>query len=401
MARTIGRLTDLLVRRANKPGLYSDGGGLYLQIARNGSKSWIFRYGPQGCRYHGLGPVHTVGLSDARAGARECRQVLLNGGDPIGAKRRRELDAKLEAAKTMTFAQAADACIKAHSSGWRNPKHRQQWEHTLRDYAGPVIGSLPVAEIDTGLVMRVLQPIWTEVPETASRLRLRIERVLNWATTMGYRTGENPARWRGHLDQLLPPQSKVTNVKHHEAMPYAELPAFLTELHERTGLAARMLEFVILTAARTGEATGATWSEIDLVNATWTVPESRMKGGREHRVPLPDHAVQILRELPRSGGRIFPLGDKSMLKLLTRMGRRGVTVHGFRAAFKTWASDQTSFQNEIVEKALAHTVGSKVEQAYQRGDLFEKRRRLMAQWSAFCFTPRPRQAGGVVPLRRG
>jgi integrase len=400
MARTIGRLTDLNVRRANKPRLYADGGGLYLQVARNGSKSWIFRYGPQGRRYHGLGALHAVSLSEARERARACRQLLFDGGDPIDARRQRGTAAKLEAAKAITFAEAADRYIRAHSAGWRNARHRQQWTSTIRDYAAPVIGRLPIAAVDTAMVMKVLEPIWTTLPETASRLRMRIERILAWATVQGFRAGENPARWRDHLDHLLPSPEKIAAVKHHAAMPYAELPAFLAAVRERSGLAARMLEFVILTVARTGSAVGATWSEIDLRTATWSIPADRMKARRLHRVPLSDRAVEILREIPRGGDRVFPLGDKSMLKLLARMGQRGTTVHGFRSTFRDWAAERTNYPREAVEAALAHVLGDQTETAYFRSDLFERRKQLMAAWADYCCTTTTLPQKTVVNLRR-
>ena len=396
MAQTVGRLTELNVRRAKKPRLYNDGGGLYLQIARNGSKSWIFRYGAQGRRYHGLGPLHAVSLSEAREKARECRRLLLQGDDPIAARRQRSVAARLEAAKNMSFAEAAAKYIKAHGAGWRNPKHRQQWTNTITAYVEPVIGKLPVAEIDTALVMRVLEPIWTTKSETASRVRMRVERILAWATVHGYRAGENPARWRGHLDHLLPPLNKVARVRHHSALPYSDVPSFLAEMRKRSGLAPKMLEFCILTAARTGEAVGAEWDEIDLKAGVWTVPGDRMKAGREHRVPLSDRAIEILLSLP-AGARpnVFSLGDKAMWKLLARMKRTDVTVHGFRSSFRDWAAELTDYPNHVVEMALAHAVGDKVEAAYRRGDLFDKRRQLMNDWAAFCTSPR------VVSVHRG
>jgi integrase len=334
------------------------------------------------------------------AKARECRQILLEGGDPIEARRQRDLAVKLEASKAMTFAEAASAYIKSHGAAWRNSDHRKQWARTIAHHVEPVIGDLPVAAVDTACVMRVLQPIWTTVPETASRIRGRLERILAWATVQGLRVGENPARWRGHLDQLLPPRRKIARVKHHEAMPYAGVPAFLVRVRDRIGLAARMLEFTILVAARTGETVGATWDEIDLRAGTWTIAAERMKGGRIHRVPLSDRAIKILRELPRQGGdRVFPLSDKAMLKLLARMGHRGITVHGFRSAFRDWAAERTNYPREAVEAALAHVLGDQTETAYFRSDLFERRQQLMAAWAAYCTTPQPRTGADVVAIR--
>ena len=384
MARKVGRLTALDVRRAKRRGYYHDGSGLYLAIDRAGNKSWIFRYGAGGARHCGLGPLHTVTLAEARERARQCRQLLLEGRDPIAEKRARKAAAQLEAARAITFQDAAETYINDHHAAWKNEKNRQQWRNTLATYAYPVIGKLPVAAIDTGLVMRVLQPVWHDKPETASRVRMRIERVLGWATVNGYRNGDNPARWRGHLDHLLPAQGKIAPVAHHAALPYADIPDFIVELHERDGLAAEALEFLILTAARTGEVLGATWDEIDFKARTWTVPAKRMKSGHEHRVPLSNRAIDLLEDLPRDGDRIFPLSNMALLQLLKKRMRRKITSHGFRSSFRDWAAECTDCPNHVVEMALAHTVADKTEAAYRRGDLFEKRRGLMAAWAAFC-----------------
>lgn len=384
MARKIGRLTALDVRRAGQRGYYHDGGGLYLKIDDNGNRSWIFRYAAGGRRHHGLGPLHTVTLAEAREKARQCRQLLLDGRDPIAEKRARVSALRLEAAKAITFADAAATYIRDHHPAWKNPKNEQQWRNTLATYAYPVIGKLPVAAVDTGLVMRVLEPIWREKPETASRTRMRVERVLGWATVHGYRNGDNPARWRGHLDHLLPAQGKVAPVEHHKALPYAEIPDFIVQLHEREGLAAEALEFLILTAARTGEVLGANWDEIDLNNQTWTIAAKRMKAGREHRVPLSDRAIEILDNVPRNGERLFPLSNMALLTLLKKRMRRKITAHGFRSSFRDWAAEQTDTPNFVVEQALAHAIGDKVEAAYRRGDLFDKRRELMDRWAVFC-----------------
>jgi integrase len=410
MARTTGRLTALKVERAKEPGMYADGGGLYLQVTEGGA-SWIYRYMLAGrAREMGVGPLALFGLSEARAKALDARRLRHEGIDPIEARRATRSKARLDAAKAMTFQECADAYIAAHRAGWRNSKHAGQWAATLTTYAVPVIGALPVAAVDTALVMKVIEPLWTTKPETASRLRGRIERVLNWAKARGYRIGENPACWRGHLDQLLPARSKVRKVEHHAALAYAELPSFLIELRDQEGIAARALEFAILTAARTGEVIGGRWSEFDLLDKTWTVPTERMKARREHRVPLSARALAILEEMKghRAGddGFVFPggkngkpLSNMAFLMLLRRMDRGDLTAHGFRATFKTWASERTSFQNEVVEAALAHVTGSKVEQAYQRGDLFEKRRRLMQQWATFC-TTEPVERDKIVPMQR-
>lgn len=384
MARQISRLTALDVKQAKHRGLYNDGGGLYLQVAVNGSRSWIFRYGAQG-RYHlGLGPLHTFTLAEAREKARQCRQQLLDGVDPIATRRARKAAARAEAAKSITFAEAAETYITAHRTAWKNPKHRQQWTNTLTTYAFPIIGDLPVAAVDTGLVLRVLQPIWHEKPETASRVRARIERVLSWATVQGYRTGDNPARWANHLDNLLPAHTKIAPVQHHAALPYAEVPAFLLELRQRDGGAAEALEFLILTASRTGEVIGATWDEFDLKAKVWTIPAGRMKAAREHRVPLSRRAVEIVRGMPREGKRVFPISNMAMLQLLKRMGRNGITAHGFRSSFRDWAAETHNAERDVVEMSLAHSISDKKEAAYRRGHMLAKRRKLMDDWAVFC-----------------
>jgi integrase len=383
VAKKIAQLTALDVKRAKRRGLYADGGQLYLQVHSDGNRSWIFRYGAQGQRHHGLGAVHTVTLAEAREKARERRKLLLEGVDPIAAKKARKAAAQLEAAKSITFAEAAQTYINDHHAAWKNPKNQQQWRNTLATYAYPVIGKLPVAMIDTDLVKRVLQPIWHEKPETASRVRMRIERVLGWATVHGYRSGDNPARWRGHLDHLLPAQGKIAPVKHHAALPYADVPAFIRELRERDGAAAEAFEFLVLTATRTGEVLGAAWDELDLKAETWVVPASRMKSAREHRVPLSARAVEILKEQPRDGERIFPFSNMAFLQLLKRMGR-DVTAHGFRSSFRDWAAETHEAARDTVEMALAHRVSDKTEAAYRRGDLLAKRRKLMDDWATFC-----------------
>ena len=340
----------------------------------------------------GLGSLIDVSLAEAREHAAECRQLRKQGIDPIESRRAAKAERLVTAAKAMTFDQAAEAYIAAHRAGWRNPKHAAQWKATLATYASPVFGKLSASSIDTGLVLKALEPIWTAKPETAGRVRGRIEAVLDWTTARGYRTGENPARWRGHLDKLLPARSKVRKVKHHSALPYTELPGFLAALREQPGTSARALEFTILTAARTSETVGARWPELDLSSKVWTVPAERMKAGREHRVPLSAAALSILQRMEdvREGDLVFPgdqrtgLSNMAMLMLLRRMGRDDLTVHGFRSTFRTWAADCTSFPREVIEAALAHLFGDATEQAYQRSDLFQKRRRLMDAWAAYC-----------------
>lgn len=394
MAREIGKLTALGIQKAKKPGFYADGGGLYLRIGPSGGKSWIYRFMRAGKRHDmGLGPVHSVSLVEARAKATECRKQRLEGLDPLATQKSLRLAAKLEAAKAMTFRECAAAYIEAHAPSWRNPKHADQWRNTLETYAGPVIGDLPVQAVDLPLVLKVLEPIWTGKTETASRLRGRIESVLDWATVRGFRQGENPARWRGHLDSLLPRRSKVQKVVHHAALPYAEIGVFVHALQAQDGTAARALEFLILTGCRTGEVIGARWAEIDLASGIWTVPDVRMKAGREHRVPLSPAALRILermrgqdQEFVFPGGRVGrPLSNMAMLKVLERMQRDDLTAHGFRSTFRDWAAEQTHFPREVAEAALAHTLSDKVEAAYRRGDLFQKRRELMDAWAAYVF----------------
>jgi integrase len=412
MVRASGRLTALKVEKTKKPGMYADGGGLYLRVTPEGTRNWVLRY-MLNRRPHwmGLGPVALYGLQEARARALDARKKRHEGIDPIAARRAERARQRLEAAKAITFKQCAEAYIAAHRAGCRNAKHAGQWEATLATYAEPVIGALPVQAVDTALVLKVLEPLWTTKPETAGRLRGRMESILDFAKVRGYREGENPARWRGHLDKLLPARAKVRKVEHHAALPYPELPAFLLGLREQEGVAARALEFAVLTAARTGEVIGARWNEIDLLAKIWTVPASRMKVGKEHRVPLSALALAILERMQAvrgaDDGYVFPggkpgkpLSNMALLMTLRRMGRGELTAHGFRATFKTWASERTAFQNEVVEAALAHVIGGKVEQAYRRGDMFEKRRRLMETWAAFCTSaPKQAPANNVALLR--
>jgi integrase len=412
MARIIGKLTALKVEKANRPGMYGDGGGLYLRVTDDGAKNWVFRFMLNGrSRWMGMGPLHTVNLAEARKRAGEHRLRRHDGIDPIEARRAERLQARLDAAKAITFKECGDGYIKSHRAGWRNAKHADQWEATLATYAEPIIGSLSVQTIDTTLVLKVLEPIWTEKPETAGRVRGRIEVILDWAKVRGYRSGENPARWRGHLDKLLPARGKVRRVEHHAALPYAEVPAFLLELREQEGIAARALEFTILTAARTGESIGARWTEFDLLDKTWTVPAGRMKAGREHRVPLSARALAILEEMQahRHGedGFVFPggklgkpLSNMAFLMLLRRMDLGDLTAHGFRSSFRDWVAERTNFPSEVAEMALAHTVSDKTVAAYNRSDLFDRRRRLMHQWATYCTTaPAQENQANVARLR--
>jgi integrase len=410
MAR-IGRLSTLAISRA-KAGMHADGGGLYLQVSGPSARSWVFRYTINGrTRYLGLGSAFTIELKRAREDARKARELVHDGIDPIEHRKTKQLQQHFAAVKAATFDQCADAYITAHEPSWGNPKHRQQWRNTLKDYASPVIGDLAVSAVDTGLVLRVLEPLWASRPETASRLRGRIESVLDWAKVRGYRDGENPARWKSHLDHLLPARSRVRKIRHHAALPYDEINALVALLRAQKGIAARALEFLILTAARTGEVIDATWDELDQDAAVWTIPVGRMKSGREHRVPLSDRALAILEEMrvseprPRgelltrgNSGRVFPLAENAMAMLLQRIGYTDVTVHGFRSSFRDWAGEVTSFPNHVIEMALAHAIPSAVEAAYRRGDLFEKRRRLMADWARYCETERI--TNKVTPIRK-
>ena len=396
-------------------GLHGDGGGLYLRVQQAG-KSWIFRYRFAGKRRDmGLGKYPDVSLADARRRAEEARRKLAAQVDPIGAARA----AAAEAGGIPSFREAAERYIAAHEDGWRNPKHRQQWTNTLATYALPRIGSLSVADIAVGDVMRVLEPIWKAKPETASRLRGRIETVIDWAIAREYRTAENPARWRGRLQQLLPAKTKIRRVEHHAALPWREVPAFMAALRGREAPAARALEFAILTAARSGEVRGATWGEIDLDSATWTVPGARMKAGRDHKVPLSPAALALLHRmsadrlaLPRSRARpdedafVFPgghegkpLSENAAIALLRRMDRSDITMHGFRSTFRDWAAEATAYPREVAEAALAHVNKDRVEAAYLRGDHLEKRRRLMAEWAEFV--GREPVEASVVRIGRG
>lgn len=405
MSRLIGRLTALKVAHARTPGMYADGDGLYLQVTSASARSWIFRYRRNGKHHEmGLGTLKIVTLAEAREKTLNCRRQIADGIDPLAARRGDRVRLAVNDARSMTFDQCAAAFIKAHAGSWKSAVHHLQWETTLATYVSPVFGSLPVAAVDVGLVMRALEPIWTTKPETAGRIRGRIESVLNWAKARGYRSGENPAAWKGHLDNLLPARSKLKSVKHHVALPYDQIAHFMETLRLQDGMAARALEFAILTAARTGEIIGARWNEIDLSAKIWSVPASRMKSNREHRVPLSDPALAVLQKLKagspddyvfggRTGG---PLSNMALLMLLRRMGHAALTSHGFRSSFRDWAAELTNTQAEVAEAALGHVVGDKVELAYRRGDFFEKRRNLMDAWACFC----EREASAtVIPLR--
>jgi integrase len=416
MARSIHRLSTARVKNAQpakrrdgtpRARVYADGGGLYLQVTPgNGStsKSWIYRYRSSSGkeRFMGLGSLDTVSLAEARDRAAGCRRLREQGKDPIDVRDAQRDSAALERAKAMTFDQCAEHYITAHRAGWRSPKHLSQWKNTLATYVSPAFGNLPVGSIDVGLVMKVIEPIWATKPETASRIRSRIELVLDWAAARSFRDADNPARWKGRLENLLPPRSKVRAVQHHAALPYVEIRDFMRSLRERDADAARVLELAVLTAARTGEVLGAKWSEIDSKTKMWTVPGNRMKGGRVHRVPLSDAAVAVLQRMlmVRQNDYVFPgtrrgsLSNMTLPRLLQRMGRGDLTAHGFRSTFRDWAAECTTVSNEVVEMALAHAISNKAESAYRRGDLFEKRRKLMDAWAAYC----EQSTGQVIAL---
>ena len=394
--RTVERLTALQAKRATKAGLLGDGKGLYLRVGDSGSKSWVLRYMLDGrAREMGIGSYYDLSLAEARERARGFRKMVKDGVDPIDDRRVRRALLRAERAKVMTFRQCAEAYIVTHQASWRSQKHTAEWTRTLEVYVYPVFGATPAQVIDVGLVMKVLDGIWLAKPETAGRIRGRIEAILNWATARGYRKGDNPARWRGHLENLLPRKSKLRPVQHHAALPYAELGAFMADLRQQNGIGARALEFAILTAARTGEVIGARWDEINFGEKLWTVPAARMKAGREHRAPLSYATIEILEKMLaiRTGEFVFPgsrngqpISNMAMAMVLRRMGCGMFTIHGFRSSFRDWTAEQTSFPREVAEMALAHAVSDKVEAAYRRGELLRKRRQLMDAWASYAAT---------------
>ena len=408
MARAINRLSARAVATIAKRGRYADGGGLYLQVSAFDTKAWIFRYTLNGkSREMGLGSLRTVSLAEARVTARECRKQIRERIDPIEQRKLLRAQAAVDVATAKTFRFCAESFIASHEDSWRNSKHRAQWRSTLATYVYPVFGDVPVHAIDTAMVTRTIEPIWTTKTETATRLRGRIEAVLDWAKARGYRSGENPARWRGHLENLLPKPSKVSKIRHHAALPYDEMGAFMVKLRERGAIAARGLEFLILTATRTSEVLGARWDEIDFARKVWTVPADRMKSEKEHRIPLASDALSVLQTMSevRQSDFIFPgsrrnrpLSNTAFSKLLDRMGRGDVTTHGFRSSFTDWAAECTAAPNEVAKMALAHTVSDAVEAAYRRGDMLVKRQRLMDDWATFCAQPPTDRSETVVPI---
>jgi len=388
-ARSVETVTEIGYHRCDR--------GLYLQVAGSGTKSWLFRYkspvtGKQ--REMGLGSLNLVSLASARDIAVECRRQVLSGLDPLEERGRVKRVRLLEQARSITFQGAAEQCIASKKPEWKNAKHAQQWANSLTTYAYPVFGTLSVSDLDTDLVLKAIEPIWISKAETASRVRQRIETVWDWARARKYVEGENPARLRGHLDKILAKTAKVKRVKHHAAVPYKQIATFITQLRDRKGSSALAMEFMILTAARTGEVRGARWQEIDLTTKVWTIPADRMKAGKEHRVPLCDRAMQILNSMTSNRNPVefvFPgwkagtgLSDGAMLALLRKMDVGPYTPHGFRSTFRDWAAEEAhQFSNETIELALAHTIKNKAEAAYRRGDQLERRRALMAAWSIY------------------
>jgi len=402
-------LTPLAVKNA-KPGRHADGAGLHLLVKPSGARSWVYRFMLNGkSRDVGLGAAGPGGMSlaDARDARDALRLKVKAGIDPLEERDREAAEARAAAQAAnvagTTFKDVAATYIAANEESWRNPKHRQQWGNTLATYVYPVIGDLPVAEVETAHVLLILEPIWKAKAETASRVRGRIETVLDSAKARGYRHGENPARWRGHLAQILPSRTRLSR-GHHKALAYEDIPAFVRALRAREAVAALALEFTILTAARSGEVIGARWREVDLAKAIWTVPAERMKAAKEHRVPLSARAVAILESLkPLGSDWLFPgakggnLSGMAMAMLMRRM-KIDATVHGFRSGFRDWAAECTGYAHEVAEMALAHTIENKVERAYRRGDLFDKRRRLMNDWATYCASDGAAGAS-VTPIR--
>lgn len=416
MARSLNRLSVKTVESVKAKGYYADGGGLYLQVSAVLSKSWVFRFVlDKRAREMGLGPLTDVSLAEARAKAAECRKLLVDRKDPIEERNAVLALERLARAKNLTFDECAAAYIKANRAGWKSDKHASQWENTLNTYASPIIGKLSIDSIDTGLVLKVLEfeQLWTTKPETASRVRGRIEAVLGWATVRKYRTGDNPAQWKNHLDKVLPAKSAVAKVEHHPALPFQQIGSLIESLRKQAGTAARTLEFTILTATRSNETISATWREFDLEDEIWTIPAERMKAEKEHRIPLSDRALKIIKEMlplkTSEAGPVFlspkgqqPLSNASMAAVLKRMNKareanklsrwidptsgRDAVPHGFRSTFRDWAGETTAYPKEVIEHAISHQLKDKAEAAYARGTLFNKRRRLMGEWAKYCNT---------------
>jgi integrase len=411
MTRSLNRLTSLRVTRAKRPGMYADGGSLYLRVAPGGSKQWIFRYTSRDGRMRdmSLGAVHTFSLAEARERATQARKLRADGIDPLDHKRAHQAARAAADAKRMTFGQCALGFIKDNEAEWGNAKHRYEWEATLNRYVYPTLGSLPIEVIDTPLVLKVIKPLWGRVPTTASRVLGRIHAVIGWATVHHYRSGDNPARWQGHLEHALPALGKVSKVEHHAALPYAQVSAFMAKLRKDSSIGAQCLEFIVLTACRLSEVLYAEWNEIDFDNRVWIVPASRMKANKEHRVPLSTSALAVLKAMQavRHSDYVFPgarqgrpVGVVTPIRLAKEAAGADITVHGLRSTFRDWAAERTNFPREVAEMALAHTIPNAVEAAYRRGDLFDKRRKLMDAWAAYCAKVET-DAGKVVALARG
>lgn len=416
MPKKAKELSALEVQRLIRPGLYAVGGvaGLQLQVLPTGARTWVLRAVIGGKRRDmGLGGYPDVTLAGAREKAREARNLIEQGTDPI-AKRAAAKNALIEERRAFEAARALevtfDECTRRFLASkvaeWKNAKHAKQWAATLTTYASPTIGKMLVRDVAKPHVLKVLEPIWATKTETASRLRGRIESVLDYAKFCGFRDGDNPAKWRNNLEHALPKPSKVATVEHHSALPYSEIGAFMRDLRKRNGIAARALEFAVLTACRSGEVRGATWEEIDLDEGVWRIPAGRMKASKEHWIPLSAQAVALLKSLPRADGSslVFPaprggvLSDMTLGAVLRRMERGDITAHGFRSTFRDWAGETTAYPREVIEHALAHQLKDKAEAAYARGTLLDKRRRLMADWAKHCDTVQ--KAGDVVPLQR-
>jgi integrase len=397
----MGKLTALSIKSIKTVGLHSDGGGLYLKVQASPdpnqpNKSWIFRWGAGGKNTIGLGSLRDVTLAEARDTAVQHHRLVRQGGDPR-VERSKIQAAAAAASDVMTFQRAAQIYIETKRHGWRNPKHADQWTNTITTYANPVIGPLACSDVTTEQVLEILKPIWTTKNETATRLRGRIESIMDWAVVSGHRTGDNPAIWKGKLAHLLPSISKRQRVKHHAAMPYAQIPALFQAIGITPVLSAKALLLCVLTATRTSETIEAKWEEFDFDKAIWTIPKERMKKGREHRVPLSDQAIEVLKSINRnegspwvfdSRGKGKPLSNMAMSNYLKgTLGFKEYTVHGFRSSFRDWAGETTGHSREVIEQSLAHSLADQTEAAYQRGDYLEKRRALMADWAEYCFKP--------------
>ncbi|MBF6649532.1 integrase arm-type DNA-binding domain-containing protein [Methylobacter sp. BlB1] len=406
----MGKLSAKKVEFLRQSGYYGDGDNLYMQVSSSNSKSWIFRFSLDGKRREmGIGPYPEITLEKAREAVIELRRLVKSGIDPIEQRKAEQAAKRAERNSAVTFAFCAEQYIESHRHGWKNVKHAQQWANTLEQYAYPVIGETIIKDVDTALIMRVLQPIWLAKNETAGRLRGRMENILDWAAVQGFRAIENPARWKGHLDNLLASPGKVQKNSHFKALPYSEINPLILALRANGSVSAKALEFLILTAARTGEIIGACWDEIDFDNQLWIVPADRMKAGREHRIPLSSRAFDIIKEMHalKTNDAIFPgrskggfLSNAAMDKLLQQTLGFDATVHGMRSTFRDWASERTAYPHEVCEMALAHTIRNQAEAAYRRGDLIEKRRLLMEDWLKFCETASDAAGADIIPIRK-